>query len=242
MPPRRAAFLRGESHGDAARAVPPEVRARIGALLKAVASPQGDARLTYFASLRRRRVPGSAAARRRPRGRIPARDALPVSEGVRRTAGSAARRGRRRAVPARGLSTDTAVEAGYVVHLGLGVLKALDPAAARPPRPDRRARARSRAAHGAASKPAPPESYQPWAVIDALLALGLGRLTTWTWSAADINPRVVAHLRDAGRTRRRCTSRPASAKARGLTLSRDYRRLRRSLRVDAGRRRGRHRS
>ena len=41
----------------------------------------------------------------------------------------------------------------------------------------------------------PPESYQPWAVIDALLALGLSRAGDLDVVAADINPRVVEHLR-----------------------------------------------
>jgi hypothetical protein len=44
---------------------------------------------------------------------------------------------------------------------------------------------------------APPESYQPWAVIDALLALGLSRAEDLEVVAADINPRVVEHLAGA---------------------------------------------
>jgi hypothetical protein len=41
----------------------------------------------------------------------------------------------------------------------------------------------------------PPESYQPWAVIDTLLTLGLSRTDDLEVVAADINPRVVNHLR-----------------------------------------------
>jgi chemotaxis methyl-accepting protein methylase len=41
----------------------------------------------------------------------------------------------------------------------------------------------------------PPESYQPWAVIDALVSLGLSRLEDLEVVGADINPRVVNHLR-----------------------------------------------
>jgi hypothetical protein len=41
----------------------------------------------------------------------------------------------------------------------------------------------------------PPESYQPWAVMDALLSLGLSRAGDVEVVAADINPRVVSHLR-----------------------------------------------
>jgi hypothetical protein len=40
----------------------------------------------------------------------------------------------------------------------------------------------------------PPESYQPWAVIDALLSLGLSRLGDLVVVGADINPRVVGHI------------------------------------------------
>ena len=40
----------------------------------------------------------------------------------------------------------------------------------------------------------PPESYQPWAVIDALLALGLSHADDLQVVGADINPRVVQHL------------------------------------------------
>jgi hypothetical protein len=94
----------------------------------------------------------------------------------------------------RGLSTDTAVEAGYVVYLGLGILKSLEP--------DRRIRrvlivgpGLDLAPRTALLEAGPPESYQPWAVIDALLALGLSRLDDLEVIGADINPRVVEHLR-----------------------------------------------
>ena len=65
----------------------------------------------------------------------------------------------------RGLSTDTAVEAGYLVQLGLAVAKGLQP--------DRRIRRVLIVGPGMDLAPrtgfleAPPESYQPWAVIDA---------------------------------------------------------------------------
>ena len=93
----------------------------------------------------------------------------------------------------RGLSTDTAVEAGYLVHLGLAVVKGLQP--------DRRIRRVLIVGPGMDLAPrtgfrdTPPESYQPWAVIDALVSTGLARLDDLEVTAADINPRVVAHLR-----------------------------------------------
>jgi len=94
----------------------------------------------------------------------------------------------------RGFSTDTAVEAGYVVYLGLAVLKASDP--------QRRVRRVLIVGPGLDLAPrtglidsVPPESYQPWAVIDALVALGISRLDDLDLVCADINPRVVDHLR-----------------------------------------------
>src|SRR5436190_21871740 len=96
----------------------------------------------------------------------------------------------------RGLSTDTAVEAGYSVHVGLGVLKALDPS--------RRIRRVLIVGPGIDLAPrtgmlevGPPESYQPWAVIDALIGLGLSSLDDLEVVGGDINPRVVEHLRSA---------------------------------------------
>jgi SAM-dependent methyltransferase len=123
---------------------------------------------------------------------------------------------------ARGLSTDTAIEAGYAVHLGLGVLKALEP--------DRRIRRVLIVGPGLDLAPrtalideTAPESYQPWAVIDALAALGLARLDDLEVVGADINPRVVDHLR-------RARSAPPSLRLESglrqtpqLSLERDYR-------------------
>src|SRR5262249_30474204 len=94
--------------------------------------------------------------------------------------------------------TDTAVEAGYVVYIGLGVMKSLAP--------DQRVRRVLIVGPGLDLAPrtglveeGPPESYQPWAIIDALLALGLSRAGDLEVVGADINPRVVEHL-DRART------------------------------------------
>src|SRR5262249_24345142 len=96
----------------------------------------------------------------------------------------------------RGLSTDTADEAGYVVYLGLGVLKSLEP--------DLRVGRVLIVGPGLDLAPrtgltdeAPPESHQPWAVIDALVGLGLARVDDLDIVCADINPRVVDHLERA---------------------------------------------
>ena len=111
----------------AAPPVPPEVTARIAALLRAVQTPRGDARLTYFGALLdaayadpATRAAGVAAEYLRVMRFLYQKEFVAQREAS--PAAAVAELYRRR-----GLSTDTAVEAGYVVHLGLGVLKALEP-------------------------------------------------------------------------------------------------------------------
>ena len=94
----------------------------------------------------------------------------------------------------RGLSTDTAVEAGFVVREGLGIGTALSP--------DRRIRrvlivgpGLDLAPRTALNQASRPESYQPWAVMDALLSLGVSVAGELEIVGADINPRVVDVLR-----------------------------------------------
>jgi hypothetical protein len=79
------------------------------------------------------------------------------------------------------------------VYQGLGIVRAL--------LPDRRVRrvlivgpGLDLAPRTALSDERALESYQPWAVIDALLALRLSRLDDLEVVAGDINPRVVEHL------------------------------------------------
>lgn len=177
-------------------AVPGPVRARARDLVRALDAPDRDPRLVFFRQL---------AAVALPRG--PTREAALLDEYARtmrflyqqefvaqRAPDAAA------AVAAlyrsRGLSTDTAIEAGYLVSTGIGVMRSLDP--------DRRVRrvlvvgpGLDLAPRTGFSDAAPPESYQPWAVADALLALGASRQSELTVVAADVNPRVIAHLRRA---------------------------------------------
>jgi hypothetical protein len=165
-------------------------------LIRALDSPSRDARLAYFRELVKVTFPN-----RREREAALAREYLRAMRFVYEKEFVAQRSARApEAVAelyrARGLSTDTAVEAGYVVYLGLGVLKSLEP--------DRRVRrvlivgpGLDLAPRTALHEAGPPESYQPWAVIDALLTLGLSRVDDLEVVGADINPRVVAHLRRA---------------------------------------------
>jgi hypothetical protein len=122
----------------------------------------------------------------------------------------------------RGLSTDTAVEAGYVVYLGLGVVKSLEP--------DRRIRRVLIVGPGLDLAPrtgfveaGPPESYQPWTVIDALLALGLSRVDDLEVVGADINPRVVEHLRGARAAPPKLTLVSGIGESPTLSIAEEYR-------------------
>ena len=174
-----------------ANQIPSAARARLDDLLKALRSTSTDPRLVYFRALVNSAFPSE---REREAGLL--REFTRVmrfvydKEFVAQPAGPDAVANLYRT---RGLSTDSAVEAGFVVYNGLGILKSLDPA--------RRIRRVLIIGPGLDLAPrtgllenGPPESYQPWAVIDALLALGLSRLGDLTVVGADINPRVVDHL------------------------------------------------
>jgi len=175
--------------GAPAAMAPPDVEARVQAFLNAAASGDRDPRLAYFRALL-----DGAKTREQRRGVIEteyrrAMLFLRRKEFEARTPDAA-----ERLYETRGLSTDTAVEAGYAVQTGLGVLKGLDPS--------RRVRRVLIVGPGMDLAPrtgmleaGPPESYQPWAVIDALVGLGLSTLDDLEVVGADINPRVVDHLR-----------------------------------------------
>ena len=69
----------------------------------------------------------------------------------------------------------------------------------------------------------PPESYQPWAVMDALVSTNLVRLGDLEVVAADINPRVVAHLRRAHAAPPTLTLVSEIRDSETVTLSAEYR-------------------
>jgi hypothetical protein len=188
--------LSAKSLIDSGQQLPPNVRDRISDLLKAIDSSAVDPRLAYFRSLVRATFPN---AREREAGLI--REYTRVmkfvydKEFVAQRAGPAAVENLYRS---RGLSTDTEVEAGYVVYNGLGILKSLAPGT----------RIHRVLIIGPGLDLAPrtgfletsaPQSYQPWAVIDALVTLGLARVDDLSVVGADINPRVVDHLHEAHR-------------------------------------------
>jgi hypothetical protein len=191
-PAARDEFLKTSTAPSAQIAAP--VRARLSAFLRALDSSTADPRLSYFGAL----MSGTVSARSERQAAL-TREYLRAMRFVyekefvaplaQRPADSIVELYR-----SRGLSTDTAVEAGYLVYLGLGVFQSLEP--------ERRIRrvlivgpGLDLAPRTALVEAGPPESYQPWAVIDALVGLGLSRVDDLTVVAADINPRVVDHLR-----------------------------------------------
>ena len=215
----REAFLRGGK--PAGLQAPAAVRARIGALLKAIERPGSDARLQYFRSLVTTAFPDAGQRDEELTAeyfrviRFVYEKEF-VAQGAPSPAAAVADLYR-----SRGLSTDTAVEAGYVVQLGLGVIKGLQP--------DRRIRRVLIVGPGLDLAPrtgfleATPESYQPWAVIDALVAAGLSSLDDLAVTAADINPRVVQHLAAARRSPPVLSLVTGIAEAGGVAFSPDYR-------------------
>ena len=163
-------------------AIPADAAARLRAMARALARASGDPRLTYF-----RQLPHGEAALQAMYTR--AMRALHEKEFV---AGSNAQ-----AVAAlyqqRGLSTDSAVEAGHAVQVGLATLQALEP--------ERRIRRVAIIGPGLEIAPRtgfidgiPPQSPQPFAVADALVSLGLADIDALEIFCLDVNPRVVSHL------------------------------------------------
>lgn len=188
--PARASF--DQTPASARDRVSDDVRARVAALLRALDSPRDDRRLTYFARLLAETTPDTKA-----RERTLIDEYLRVMRFVYEKEFGAGRANAAAAASlyrTRGLSTDTAVEAGFLVSQGIGVLRALEPS--------RRVRRVLIVGAGLDLAPrtsmlesAPPQSYQPWAVLDALIASGLSTLDDISIVAADINPRVIEHLR-----------------------------------------------
>jgi SAM-dependent methyltransferase len=122
----------------------------------------------------------------------------------------------------RGLSTDTSVEAGYVVYLGLASLHALEPA--------RRIRRVLVVGPGLDLAPrtglvnvGDPQSWQPFAIVDALTGLGMADRTTLRLHALDINPRVTDWITRTRGTRPRLSLISSIAARGGAGFTADYR-------------------
>jgi SAM-dependent methyltransferase len=217
---QRETFLKtGEL--DASHVAAP-VRARLASLLRAVDAPAGDARLTYF-----RDIVKTLAPDRRGQETALVHEYFRVMRFIYSKEFVAQRSPQRADAVAelyrtRGLSTDTAIEAGFLVSVGLGVLKSLDP--------ELRIRRTLIVGPGLDLAPrtglleaGPPESYQPWAVMDALCAVGLSRVGDLELVAADINPRVVEHLRGSRQAPPTLTLVSGIPESDTVTLSPEYR-------------------
>ena len=175
--------------------IPPAARARLDALASSRAAAPPFSRLAYIRAILERGQTSPAALLHREYVR--AMRFLYQKEFVAQSTGGAS--AVEALYQARGLSTDTAVEAGYLVHLGLATLQAAEP--------QRRVRRVLIVGPGLDLAPrtalidaGPPESYQPYAAIDALVSLGLSRVDDLVVVGGDVNPRVVSHLEGA-RTR-----------------------------------------
>jgi hypothetical protein len=215
-PVAREAFLKGQG---TAPAVPADVRTRIAAFVRAVESKDtADRRLVYFRALLQ--STGIAALEREA---LLAREYLRVMRFVYEKEFVAQRAGPEAVAElyrTRGLSTDTAVESGYLVYFGLGIVRSLEP--------ERRIRRVLLVGPGfdlaprtALQESGPPQSYQPWTLIDALFSLGLATPGDLQVVAADINPRVVEHLRRPDLTTLTLTTEVSESAT--VTLASDFR-------------------
>lgn len=185
-PDTRARFLATPETLPSDR-IPADARARLQAIVRAVEGQSDDPRLGYFRAL----LQGKATDARLTRAYARAMRFLAEQDRAGHTADAAG------AVATlyrtRGLSTDTSVEAGFLVREGLATLRALEPA--------RRIRRVVIIGPGFDLAPRtrfdesiPPQSLQPFAVADALVSLGLSNLASLQIACLDINPRVIAAL------------------------------------------------
>jgi CheR methyltransferase, SAM binding domain len=221
----RARFLQGEGPPPIER-IPRTVRARLASLTAAFSTPAPSGRLAYFRdtartltggedpgpSLTTLLLPEYARSMRflYQKEFAPPQDPDPAARiaALYRT---------------RGLSTDTTIEAGYLVHLGLATLKASQPT--------RRIQRVLIVGPGLDLSPrtglleaGPPESYQPYAVADSLVGLNFSRLDQLQVIGADVNPRVVEHLARANSANVSLTLLSGVGDSDSLSLQDDFRR------------------
>src|SRR5574340_702409 len=174
--PRIEPALSAKEYAEGGR-IPKAALDRMGDFLRAVRRPAGNPRLAYFRTLR----PTYDLLRREYERAMPPLYRKEFQGGA-------------DFYRERGLSTDTSIEACYAVHVGLGVLKELRPGARINrvlivgPGLDLAPRTGFNDAY-------PPQSFEPFAVADSLLALGLADSARLAIDCVDINPRVVAWFR-----------------------------------------------
>jgi hypothetical protein len=193
-------FVRGLSAPDRQRLIAdpsylpdegwlPAERARVADLLRALGKDAADVRITYF-----RQLLPAAGLPATPESLYP--DYVRAMRFLYRKEFPAAGRAPddiARLYQERSHSSDTQVEAGYAVYVGLGTLGQLEP--------DARIRRVLVVGPGLDLAPrtdlidaAPPQSYQPFAIADALLALSLASASDLRVHSIDVNPRVVRFI------------------------------------------------
>lgn len=216
----RQAYLRGES--APATAVPRAAAARIDVFVRVADLHGRDERLRYFRDLVASIYPSPPERRA---GII--KEYLRVMRFVYEKEFVAQRAERPADAVAdlyrsRGLSTDTAVEAGFVVYNGIGMAAGVEPA-----RQFRRVLivgpGLDLAPRTAFLEDAPPQSYQPWAVLDALTTFLPADPGMVEIVAADINPRVVSYLRRVRDTLLELRLSTELRDADGVTIRADFR-------------------
>jgi len=177
--------------------VPRDAAARLSAMANALTGSSQDARLAHFRDVAGA-VRGAALEALLRREYVRAMRFLYEKEFV------AQRSAQREADVAtlyrtRGHSSDTEIEAGYGVYVALASVQQIEP----------RRRIQRVLIVGPGLDLAPrtgmieeaePQSYQPFAVADALLGLGLSDRTTLRIEAADLNPHVARAIARAIRT------------------------------------------
>jgi SAM-dependent methyltransferase len=193
--------------------IPHAVQDRFKALSGALRSSARDPRLAYFRALVERERASETPLPRLLEEQY-ARAMRSLYEKEFSSAGDAYQR--------RGLSTDTSAEVGYAVSLGLAALHALEP--------QRRIRRVLIVGPGLDLAPrtgmvegSDPQSTQPFAVIDALVARGLADRTALRVYTLDINPRVTEWLTRMRGERPRLSLVTSVAEGEGVRFSDDYR-------------------
>jgi len=190
-------LLRSADLGQAGRlAPPPAVARRIADFVRALQGTPRDVRLAYFEQFLRRNETAGVPRHEQLRSQyIRVMRFLYEKEFL---AEALADPQQREAFLAalyqkRGHSTDTQVEANFAVHTALSVIKALG---------ERRIDKVLVVGPGLDFAPRtdlvddfPPQSYQPFAVADALLQLGLSEPSRIRIDCVDVNERVLAYLR-----------------------------------------------
>ncbi len=184
--------------------IPPSAEQRLAAVVRAIEAPPratDDERLTYFRSFVTQDADvasrGLAVVLRDAYGRAmrflyEKEFDAPADPAARAQAFSTL-------YQHRAYSTDTEVEAGYAVAEALGMIRVIAPDA-------RLARVLivgpglTLARRTGFIDEIPPQSYQPWAVLNDVVSLGFSRLADIEIVCADINPRVVDHLERGRRT------------------------------------------